>query len=107
MPTKVNKNIHISRDNSTYKNTFTDKKGVDWVERASIPSDVNNRLMAIKEFDWIRDDNNSLERFLQLNPQFDSQFADKRKGITNRNVVNKDGSMWDLVSLKPIKSSRR
>ncbi len=112
MATKVNKNINISRDSSTYNNQYTKKiKGVDWVLRASIPGDVNRRLMAIPEFGWLYEKGNSkgdnmnegFEKFLQLNPQFDIRYAHKRKGIVNRNVMNKDGTMWDLVTMKPVK----
>jgi len=71
-----------------------------------LPADVIHRINAIEAFDWVMETNDGLTKFIKLNPQFDLRYADSVNLRSKYTVLNSDGSLWNLVTMLPISTSR-
>ena len=96
-PTIINK--HNTRG---IKNNPSDVDGIGSY-RASFPPDIYARISAVDAFNWVFENNENLEKFLKLNPQFDVQY---RNTIPNHKmpykIINRDGGIYDLKKFKFI-----
>lgn len=105
--TSVNKAPMIIVPGSNDKVTQSKTDGIG-SRRMTLPRDLLFRIQAEEAFDWMWEDNSSIEMFLNLNPQFDTRFYDPVSVRTTKVklIMNKDGGLWDYHTMKFIGVSK-
>lgn len=81
----------------TEKNNHSAVDGIGAL-RLSIPKDTCKRLMATPEFDWVFENNENIETFAKLNPQYDARYRDSITAMPDI-IINRDGGLWNIKSM--------
>jgi len=96
--------VIIISNQRTDKNNHSDVDGIGAL-RLSIPKDICRRIMSVCEFDWVFENNENIELFAKLNPQYDERYRSDVSLMPDI-IINKDGGIFDLKQMKFVGVNR-